>query len=401
MVGLIFFVPTSPTFKSIFLVLALIAVACNEDLRGAFFSALRLPVVYCSIALFLLFLVSCLWSPADLKQQGQMLDKYSKLLVFPVLVAGFYHKKTRQWAQVAFLCAMFLTSLIAIAQKFGWLNLHGTGLVDPGFVFHSHIMTGFMLAYASYCSFWAFFKKELPLSPWIYLVLALLFTYVVFFVNVGRTGYFIYFLLALLFCIQCFSIKQSLIAVLVCLTGFSLMYSVQGSLMRKNINLLYSSYEQYSENQKSTSLGYRMQFHSFALKLFKQQPLWGHGLGSFPFLYEQDRPVKDWRADLLEPHSEYWLVAVQQGVLGLLFLSLFFLSFFFCSKYLSESLPQLVGITLAFMLGCISDSLLLYGGSGYFFLSFAAVYFGELVETAHTQKVSFIPNAGQSLKSEF
>jgi O-antigen ligase len=394
-IGLMFFVPVSSTIKSVYIILISMTVLSNRRYRQALWQALKLPFVWFGLVFFLLILMSCFWSPASVSFKVLMIDKYSKLLMFPLLVVCFMDKTRRQWGTLAFLSAMLFTGLLALLQKYSLLNLHGTAAIDPGFVFQSHIMTGFMFAFAAYCSAWAFVNKKSSLSRGLYFLLALFFSYEVFFVNTGRTGYFVFLILALLFCIQYFSLKQSIFAVFVCLSTIGLIYSQQNSVMRMNINSLYHSYQNYFKNKKSSSLGYRMQFHEYAAEKAKERPIFGHGTGSFPYYYEKEKPVAHWDEPLLEPHSEYWLIAVQQGAVGLLFLFSYFAALLWYSSDLTASKPLLIGLTVAFMFGCLSDSLLFYGSSGYFFISFAALYYGEFLEkTALRKQVSVAANIG-------
>ena len=109
--------------------------------------------------------------------------------------------------------------------------------------------------------------------------------------------------------------------------------------------------------------------------MFWQHPIIGNGTASFTHQYAIDKPVSSWTRRLLEPHSQYWLFAAEYGVIGLCLLVGFLITvlneiFKICSqreRYIG------FGILLAFVFGNFSDSLLLYSGSGYFFLFFFAI----------------------------
>lgn len=377
--------PVSPSAKTVFTALLIVAVLGFTAFRHLFFQQFRQPIVIVACGLYLLLLLACLWSPATGSQKFLVLNKYSKLLFLPVLMVAFSSLKNRKAGIVAFLTAIFITAVLALMQKYGWVNLHGNGLADPAFVFQSHIMTSFLFAFAAYVSFCIYLGRSELSSHWLYLLLTLFFSYSVFFVNIGRTGYFIYLLLAVFFCFQYFSLKRALLAGLVCFAAFSLLYS-QSPLMKSNINQLVSSYQHFKEKKKDTSLGFRIQFHQFAASLVKKSPWFGEGTGSFAYWYEKEKPVKNWNEPLREPHSEYWMFAVQTGLTGLLALLGFFALFFYMASKLKKSSLIAQAVLLAFMAGCLTDSLLFYGGPGYFFIAFVALFSAEYKRLAEVSQ---------------
>ena len=92
--------------------------------------------------------------------------------------------------------------------------------------------------------------------------------------------------------------------------------------------------------------------------------------------FHVENPVPEWsvsRAKLLEPHSQYWLVASEFGVAGLCLLSLLFGSLFMACWRQPESRALGCAVLLPFFVGNFTDSLLLYSGTGYFFLLFTAL----------------------------
>lgn len=390
MMALIFFIPVSSSLKTVFTVLILTTVLSFKNYRQAFISLLKSPWIWPSLALFIFILIACSWTPASFSQQLTAINKYSKLLLFPIFIVGFMNARTRHWSMWAFILAMLLTGTIALLQKYHFVNLHGDGFIDPGHVFHSHIMTGFLMAFASYYCAAMFFKLEKKQVRWVYLMLALFFSYQVLFVNIGRSAYIIYFVLMLLLCVQCFSMKQAIIGVLASISLFALIY-MASPVMRGSVEKLIHDYQNYQQNKLNTSLGFRIQFHQYAKALFLASPLRGHGTASFTFFYDRDNPVPNWWKKLLEPHSEYLLIAAQQGVIGLTLLFLFFGSLLWNARKLVETKIILSGLVIAFAIGCLSDSLLFYGGPGYFLIALGALCYGEFFESLKKQ-VSEVAN---------
>lgn len=371
--GLLFLaLPISSTAKSIFLVSSVILVlswpAHREQLRDVFSHG------WCKAALFLFFiaLIACLWSPALYSERILVLEKYSKLLFLPILAVGFRDENTRKYALNAFLLAMTITALVSIYK---YWNVSPFGINDPGHVFRNHIMTGYMIAFSAYLSLLLAFRQA-GRNRLIYGLLFGLFSYQIWFVNTGRTGYVIYLILLILFIVQFFSWRQGLLVLLISCSLLAIIYYEHPGIQTR-VEQIVEDLQSYSQNQKDTSVGYRLQFHSFARQLFMHQPYWGNGTGSFTYLFSELKPVPSWDRRLLEPHSFYWLVAAEFGLVGISALLFFFASLLAAAYRLDTMRAMAFAILLPFMAGNLSDSLLFYSGSGYFFILFMALCLGE------------------------
>ena len=302
-----------------------------------------------------------------------MIGKYSKLLYLPILAVGFHDTKTRWWGMHAFLAAMWITSVLSVGQSLGWFGSSGAAADQ---VFRNHIMTSHMMAFAAYLSAWLFLKVRTRWR-WGYIVLVILFSYQLLFINTGRMGYVTYAVLMVLFFVQTCPWKKAIGAVLLG-TLLLLVGYYQSTTMQTHVQAAITDYRDYHHNHKDSSIGYRLQFHAFARHLFQKHPWLGNGTGSFTASYRQETPVASWSRRLLEPHSQYWLVAVELGVVGMLALLYFLGSLLWASFQLQEMRSLAFAIMLPFMIGNLSDSLLFYSGSGYFFLMGMALCLGEL-----------------------
>lgn len=367
--------PLSSTAKSIFLVTSVIFILSSSTFRQDIKTVFAYHWCKAALLLFCIALLASFWSPALLSEKCLVLEKYSKLLYLPILAIGFKDKKTRLLAINAFLVAMVVTTLISILKYWNVLTLAGA---DPGHVFRNHIMTGFMIAVATYLSALLCLKNT-GWRRFSYGFLTILFTYQIWFVNTGRTGYVIYLLLLFLFITQFLTWRQALSAfVLSSLLLVTVYHEHTG--IKTRVGQVVDDLKHYQENHKDTSVGYRLQFHAFAEKLFAKHPYLGNGTGSFTYLFSQLKPVPSWDRRLLEPHSFYWLVAVEFGMFGMIALMYFFASLVLAAYRLNTMQAIAIAILIPFMVGNLSDSLLFYSGSGYFFIIFMALCFGERLE---------------------
>jgi len=228
---------------------------------------------------------------------------------------------------------------------------------------------------------------------------ALLFSIQVLFVNTGRTGYVLYTILVALFFVQHFSLKSVRYAIGIGLLSLAIaIHFGNHETLSQRVHLVLENLQDYKQGQQSSSVGFRLQFHRYAKRLFLEKPLYGQGTGSFTPRYFMDNPIPAWDFPLPDPHSQYWLIASEFGLLGLAALSYFFISLFLMSLRLREMKPVLQAVLLVFMTGCYSDGLLTNSGVGYLFITLSALCGGEFIEL-YRKKIAPLPIAEELVLS--
>lgn len=384
LVTTLFVIPISPTFKSIFILLSAASILSTPEYRNNMLSLCSQSWCRSALVFFVVVLLACLWSAASHHTQLIMIEKYSKLLYLPILVFGFRSRNVRMMGIYAFLLAMFITCILSLCKDSGLIQFN---TADPGQIFHNHIVTSYMMAFAAYLSGLLMRTQEKSYlnnaRRILFSLLLVLFSYNVLFVNTGRTGYVLYFVLMILLLIQSLPLKYLAIAVL----SFCAFFTVsiyQSAVLSTGFHNIVENLQQYKQGSKDTPVGYRLMFHQYAKSLFLSSPLWGQGTGGFLHSFQRDNPVPTWKDNnLLDPHSQYWLVAAEFGLLGLAMLFYFFISLLSASFRLREMQPVMLGLLASFLLGNLSDSLLLYSVVGYLFILFSALCLGELMGHSH------------------
>lgn len=367
-----FALPISSSAKSIFFALSLLAIVTQPDLRARFYEAFFSSFGKASLLLVLMILIAAFHGPALWSEKWMVLSKYLKLLYLPIVAVGFISKRARKYAIHAFILAMFLTSTLSFAKYFSLIS--GQNL-DPGDVFRNHIMTGYMMAFAAFLVFWLATQSK-SYQRMVYLALGLFFSIQVLFINTGRTGYVIYVFLMGLLILQILPWRKALIGLGLFLMTLMMVYEFSPMFQTK-VSSVMTELSQYQANQKDTSVGYRIQFHELAKTLWMRHPILGNGSGSFTALFRIENPIPSWNNRLLEPHSLYWLFAVEFGLLGLLLLGFWFAVLIKESLNLPTLAPLALALIFPYIIGNLTDSLLFYSGSGYFFILFMGLCLGE------------------------
>ncbi len=370
---LVFFsIPLSTSGLDIFLVPSLILILLTPEYWQKLKIACTQPWFVFICIFFTYACLACLWSQATPHAQGVVIGKYVKLLYLPILAVGFTQVDIRQKAIHAFMAAMVVICCIAWIKWLHLIKFHGD---DNGYIFKNHIITGYMMDLAAYLALAAWIKSNAKYRI-VYACLFLLYSYHVLFIGTGRMAYLIYFLMIFIFIVQYFSWKKTIAGLLFVFTlslgAFYLSPAIQLGFENTQKELIA-----YQQNEKNTSLGYRFQFHQFAHELFSRHPWMGSGTSGFSDAFEKEKPVPEWGPTLFEPHSQYWLIAVDFGVIGLVILSLLFIGLFAGSAQLKETGRFAVAFLVSFLCACTSDSFLLYSGTGYLLVLFMSICFGE------------------------
>lgn len=376
----VFFLPISLSLKSVFFILSLVSIVITPEYNQRLFAAYK-TFWGCSALLFFLFVVlACAWSPAPWSMRLSLVDKYAKLLYLPLLAVGFIRLKTRVWCVNAYLASMSITFVLSLLKKQGIIFIGQPH--DPADLFYNHIITGFMMAVASYlaCLF------ACMTAGWrrgLYCILVVLTSYYVLFINTGRTGYLIYFILMALFLVQKCSWRQACCALGALTISFFLAYQYS-AVMHRGVNQIISDvhFWQKNEHQLDTSLGVRVQLHHFAESLFRTQPLIGIGTGGFKYSYMQNPWIPSW-IRLNDPHGQYWMILAEQGLIGVVLYGIFLLSMLFAAFKLNTLRPLLLGILAAFCVGSLSDTILCFSPLGYLFITLSALCLGQLMSPEH------------------
>lgn len=370
----------SVSLKSVFITLASVVILLHFfiDRRREMLHVFMTPWFLAAILFFFTIVMGCLISPADKHTQLDFIHKYSKLLYLPLLALGFQNKQSRFWAIHAFMLGMLITLGCSELKVLGYVKIKGLPN-DFGEVFYNHIVTGYFMAFAAFLAAIYAVRSQGKLRVG-YALMVLLFSFHTLFINQGRTGYVMFAVLMLIFLV---SYMRHLLGWLLILIPV-LFLAYQSSLVNQGIGHVIGDVQNYQQGQPNSPVGFRLQFHNYAQKLFLRSPYIGVGTGAFSHYFSVEKPVPAWgkldilKGDILmEPHGEYWLIAAEHGLVGLTVFFLFILTLFYEVYKTNEMRVVFLGLLVTFLVGCCSDGFLLLTGPGYFLIIFAAMGLGE------------------------
>ena len=388
-VFLMFCVPLGPSMKSIGIVTALVSLLLLPECREHLQSAYTKSFFVAPALLMMVVALSCFWSIANPHNQLVIFEKYIKLLFIPLLALGFQQTRIRHLALHAFLVGMSFVCILSFVKL---LILH---LPEPDKIFNNHIQTGFMMVFASYLAnyFWIRSKEK---WQWIYGVMSCSFAFQILFISNSRTAYILYAMLVLFFVFQFASVKIMRKKLLLGMLGYGFLLGMTGLIsmthfdlsnnIKQRTNDVLIEVHQYQKGQKNTGIGYRFQFHEYAKSLFLTKPILGHGIGSFDQRYYMDTPISNWQGHP-DAHSQFWLIATEFGVIGILVLIGFFSNLFLISMRLCDMKLILQALLLLFIVGSFTECVLVNSAIGYFFITLIAMCLGEYLELSKTESI--------------
>jgi O-antigen ligase len=359
-------IPLGVSLEAIGLGCALTAILSQEQIWPRIQQNLQAPWVYPLIAIILWTLVGFFWTPKIHHDTWFQLKKLLSFFLIPILMLGFETQKQKEKALQAFLLSSFIPFFMAIAkQYFSWRFHHND---DPGHLFYNHILTGFLLSYGSFIAIEFWFKEKNKL----YLLAFVVLSFQLLIINTGKMAYLLYTCLMLFSFWQKTPKKHHLsLLILAAVAGvFLLIFSP--AMHQMSLNLKREILD-FIQGNKATSFGFRVQFHAFALKLFKEHWLIGSGPGAYTYLFKIINPVPEW-PHAPNVHSQYWLILSEQGIIGLCLWIYFTWSLIktpICNSFY-QRLWQ--GLILILLLNAFTD-VILFACPGYLLAAIAAIAF--------------------------
>lgn len=273
--------------------------------------------------LMLLFVVGLFYSDASwdwklrvLKKEGEI---FCILFLLPLIP---YDNQFVLRVIKAFVCGGMVVVLIAWLGKFGWLpNLAQLQHPAPYYIFFK-IYAALFMAFAAYLSLYLTFTywKE-PRQRYVWLICGIFISYNVLWQSISRTGYIIFFILALMLCCQHIKTKKVFVG-LVLIAMFFLFALSFSTNLRTGLEQASHNERQAWHGHLHTSTGVRFGYLLNTIKLWKMSPVLGHGTGSYRYWSVKIHGI-DAKGDISNPLNEqttpentYYRILVEHGLVG-------------------------------------------------------------------------------------
>ena len=339
-----------------------------------------------SILFFLAHVVALLWTE-NISWGLEILRKMLPfLLVLPIFLTITKLNNSKYYIS-AFLLAISISESLSyliwldIIEPFGNATVTESGLKNPTPLM-SHISYNPFLAFAFYLV-----VNKLISGEKIFLTERVLYTFFAFtmsfnmFITGGRAGQVMFFAAVAILSFQYFKTSQiKAIIISLLLTIFITISAYSFSdIFKSRIDATVNSVMNYEEN-KGTSIGYRLTFLINSFELVKRNPIIGVGTGDFPDEYEKFNSINS--PDIpttVQPHNMYMLILTQLGVVGLASLFWIFFTQFKTALTSSNSVVKTTGVAMPifFLIIMWSDSYLLGHFTSNLFILFSSFIYSN------------------------
>lgn len=371
-----FFVPLSTSITCVLFPLAFLLSLFAETPREKWRFMSRNPVAVLFLVLFFYYAISLFYTVAPIDDILWRMKKVWLLFFAAMLMSSFQEERWRHYAINAFLIAMLVT-LCASYFKF---YFHPAFMVKRfGFdgVFKDHIIQNFLMALAVFVCAYRFLNYSR--YRWLYALLVLIATYNMFFINGGRSGYFIFAGLFFYFFVTQYGWKGLSYAIVLSAVLFGFLFSVS-SVFRDRVLMIEENYHSYQQGHKDTSVGIRIVSCENAVALAEQRPIFGHGAGGFKAAYAA-LPKEHIEATGVLPvaFNTYLNVAVELGLVGVvLFIALLLFQWRASFQLGSELRFIIQALLLAYVVGSLGNAWLSDTTELHLYTLFSALAFAAL-----------------------
>ena len=240
-----------------------------------------------------------------------ILKRVSILWLLPVFYSTKFSYKITQKAVFAFLISMFISSVIAIAENYGFINLNGDNWTWAAFLKYTD--HNVFLALSILILIYAYYNVNLSSlikNIFIFFLFVYLFS---IFSEAGKTGQIALVLLIVIYIFQELrkNIKKLILSLSLLFMSVYLIYNSSENLQKrfeKEINMVL--------NKESSN---RLLLLQHTVEIIKQKPFVGYGAGSFSdkFGAINEETKKIVRYNHKTPHNNYLYIWMELGIFGL------------------------------------------------------------------------------------
>lgn len=337
--------------------------------KNQFYRILYYPVVPAALLLFAALSIGLLYTSAPFMEALSIFKKYRELLYIPLFIILFNDETARRWGLNTFICA----TVIILCLSYG-VTYFGASDENNPVVFKNYITQGILVALVVYfLTVQIFTEKKWRFPKLVVILLALYYTA---FISPGRTGFLVLFGLIWLFLYQYYRWRGLFLGG-IALVSLSIVLLSTSDVLRTRMTDIVTYLENPQQLKSESSTVLRYGFIKNSVELIVQRPLFGYGTGSFAYEYAklvQQRGVYP----TTNPHSEFLMLTVQLGIVGLLLLLYLFYQLWKTSELLPIQQRQMVqGLVVAMSIGCLFNSLLLDTSEAHLFAYLTGLFLAD------------------------
>jgi O-antigen ligase len=351
-------IPISTALSSLLLAAYLLIFILSSNFHQKLEQIRKLGPALAALALFSWMVLATTYGPASLDEAKRYLVKYLDLAFIALLAPAFVNRRIRQFGLLTMGAVMVVTLLLSLLGAVGVIDGKAE---NAALVFKGQITQNLLLAYFGFALLATADAVQNPRSRLLLRLIAGIAFADVLFLGQGRTGYAVVAALTLFYLswhwrwrgVGIFLVVLGLVASLAIASSSSI-----GQRIGLALDELHRW--QPSHTDPNSSTGLRLDFYKNSLEIISEQPIFGVGTGGMIKTYRHHIEGTD-KLFTMNPHNEYLLVTLQQGLVGLvLLLAIFLTQWGHADRLKSPTEAMLMrGLVVTMVIGCLFNSLLL------------------------------------------
>jgi O-antigen ligase len=277
---------------------------------------------------------------------------YAKLLLFLFIPLAITQNKSRYWIEQSLIVGVLLNVILSTLY---FLKLFTTYLAPHISMNATFAINPLQLIFVVIIALWILARRLFEQRfAWHDITIFVLLMGYLWFVNIERSGFLLFMVLALVLAWQYGRKKWLCLALLVLPLFFMALYLGVPSI-KMRVNLGWHNIQAFTQVKNVTqigsdnSLGLRLAFAEESVQEIKLHPFLGAGLGSFKNVYDQKYNLNTQEMHVQDPHNAYTLAAFELGIPGLCL-------YLFCLYRLFPKSSSAQGIWWAFFVMGFVDS---------------------------------------------
>jgi O-antigen ligase len=380
-IGLGFSLPISTALDGLLLALVLALWLASVPRWSEIRRLRHNPAAMASLGLFALCALGLLYGEGARDDGLMYLKKYVDLALVPVFVLLFQEARARAAAIRAFEIAMLATlalSYLLAAGALPWAPPFTANPLSGATVFKLQITHGTFMAFAAFLFAERAQSTQSAGKRLLWSAACALAAANVLTMTIGRTGYLVLFALAALFCWRHFGARGRALAAALALAVVALGVSVPGQFADR-VQQTIDEARAWEYGATETSVGHRLNFYVTSLRIIREHPLFGTGLGGYPRAYAAQSAGSG--IDVTHnPHNQYLLFAAQLGAAGLAAFLGLLLTLALGTRRIAPGLERVLaqGLVAIVAVSSLANSYLLDHAEGLFFAWLAGLAYATL-----------------------
>lgn len=374
---------SSTSIMTVAYIVLLFAALFTPEFLSQFKKSLSNKFVIGALVFYFAFCCGLFWTQVNLDVAIKMPIRIIGFGLAPFIFCALQINKSANILVKGFLISATLSVVLSIISR---LFHHPVlyGIREPTWViFHGHILhNAFASIAAIFFLCYVFDSRYTRSNRWVFALCFILCAVDILFVVPGRTGQIMLPFMSVVFILLRFKLRGFIVAILALLIILPSAVFISPTL-RSGIQGYNSDVEKYKEGNVKTSMGLRREFHKNSIALIKQNPIIGHGTGSFASSYQHYTGFTDKMRSTVNPHCDVLWVGVELGIFGI-FCFVFMLLMNVYSMLQLPRTQKYIGLTLlaGYLISSVENSFFIDNVTGltYIFLTIALITSGRTHE---------------------